>query len=224
MFICESIGFFLTRGLFFRDIALLLFKDDYYSNKKIAAEEFSVFQRSKSDRVDTSMFANQIKRHYTVNKIDANNIQRDKNIKIYNINKNSNVSEDRLKSEFSYSPSNFLSTFSSKNKRERTKTVKNMVDTDYQNKYFNDSKNAIKYPVNIQYNYKDIKKINFITYIKSIFCKCFRSKNDLIFNKLKKMFCLLLSSDELIYNYMKNQYSNEYIRKKYDNCIKYNLI
>ena len=99
-----------------------------------------------------------------------------------------------------------------------------MVDTDYQNKYFNDSKNAIKYPVNIQYNYKDIKKINFITYIKSIFCKCFRSKNDLIFNKFKKMFCLLLSSDELIYNYMKNQYSNEYIRKKYDNCIKYNLI
>ena len=56
LFLCQSLTFILTRGLFFRDIALLSFKDEYYSNKKNASEEFIAFQIPKLKRFTDSFF------------------------------------------------------------------------------------------------------------------------------------------------------------------------
>ena len=77
----------------------------------------------------------------------------------------------------------------------------------------NNRNNSLKIPFEL----KEIKKINFITYLKSLIFGCYQTKNGLVLEKLQNIICLFLSSDELVFNYMRNRTLNEFICKTDDN-------
>ena len=104
--------------------------------------------------------------------------------------------------------------------QDNNKQNKKVINVNYSKTF----ENNIKNPFIIEYKYNDIKEIGVNTFLKSIFCKCDTSKKVFIFEKLKNMICMLLSSDELVYNFMRNRTLNELIYKGNDNCSKFNLL
>ena len=209
MFLCQFIAFFFTRGLFFRDLTLLYFNNTYYNNKIKVTDEFITLNKTKliSHKIN-------IKKKQLKNKENMNNIE-NKNIKIYSDYNYSgfplNNKNIRFSSTFNINyKSQILTKENDENKNEKNNMILNSKNFIF-NK--NNRNNSLKIPFEL----KEIKKINFITYLKSLIFGCYQTKNGLVLEKLQNIICLFLSSDELVFNYMRNRILNEFICKTDDN-------